>query len=595
MNMPYYQPDIAAAAEGATAIVAYADEICSGRFPFLGYETAALGFPPPWNIDFISGYAWSPALGARMRPVVRDNGSDVRIPWDLSRLQFLPELAKAHLLTRDMRYRSAAKDLFSDWNLKNPVGMGVNWTQAMEIALRGMSLCFMLSLLQPLRPDEQAWAHEVTQSIWQHALYTELDIEFSHLISSNHYLSNVVGLYCMSSFLDAPGMGRRRRKYRGMIHREMLRQVYLDGGDYEASCGYHLLVLQMFTSAYLVMRAERETPPLHFTERLRAMYQYLAELADEDGRVPHLGDCDDGRVELLVSDLRQMTTAPAEQRDSLLVPGAIALGDALFNLGYGGDAADSAWYGLRPPGRKATRARCVLFPQSGIAIGRMNDSEVLFFAVRNGILGTGSHTHNDKLSVVARIRGTELLCDSGTYWYTRDENYRNLFRSTAAHNTVAIDGAEQNSISPTRESIFKFGDEAKVSLIEMNDSGEEICFAASHCGYSRIGAGHKRIVRTMPNSILIEDQLSGAGEHTFEIFWHLPAIWHIDKVDDDLTVWISGPFQVKLKPESDTVLNLSHDSVPICRTYGGAFENGTRIRIADTANLPCIVNTIIRW
>ena len=592
--LPYYQPDLDAARCGAAAIVAFADEICAGRFPLLGYETVALGFPPQWNLDFVSGFEWEQAPAAQVQPVVRHNGSDVKVPWELSRLQFLPVLAKAHLLSGQPHYREAAKTLFSDWNAKNPVGIGVNWTLAMETALRGMSLCFLLSLLQPLQPDEQAWGEAVTQSIWQHLLYTESCIEFSHLIRSNHYLGNLVGLHCMATFLDGPGMERRRRKYRFRIEQEILRHVYSDGGDYEASFSYHLLVLQMFTSAYLLMRADQHTANPKFVGRLRAMFHYLAELASENGRVPHIGDTDDGRVELFVSDLSQMVSLPRDERDSLIVPGYIAIGNALFQVGNGSDPSDAAWYGLRPEPGAAKHSRLTVFAQSGVAIARLGACEAVFCAIPNGIRGAGSHTHNDKLSVIVRIRGTELFCDSGTCCYTRNPDLRNQFRATDAHNTVVIDGAEQNDFSLEPQFVFCMGDQAAVSPIEIRRSEQEIRLLASHSGYARLGVKHQRSLQLLQNSILVEDALSGNQVHSFQLFWHLPAIWHVDQTEEN-GFEIGGPLAVRLAVSSGLMLRLSHEPVSISRTYGGAVEKGTRLRIAGYGRFPCTIRTQIAW
>ena len=100
-----------------------------------------------------------------------------------------------------------------------------------------MSICFLLNLLSPFRLDEQPWLASVTRSLAQHLVYIEANLEFSHLLSSNHYLSDIVGLYCLSIFLDGEGMAARRREYRQRIEAEMARQVYEDGGDYEAIHG----------------------------------------------------------------------------------------------------------------------------------------------------------------------------------------------------------------------------------------------------------------------------------------------------------------------------------------------------------------------
>jgi hypothetical protein len=591
--VPYFQPDLSRAAAATVEITGYADLICAGKFPFLGYETADLGFPPNWHRDFVSGFEWEQAPAEQVR-VVRYNGSDVKIPWDLSRLQFLPVLAKAHLLTGESRYREAAKDLLANWLARNPVGVGINWTLAMETGLRGMSLCYLLSLLQPLRPDEESWGREVVRSIWQHMLYTESCLEFSHLLRSNHYLGNIVGLHCMATFLEEPGMERRRIGYRKRVQGEILRQVYEDGGDYEASFGYHLLALQMFASSYLLMRAENLAINPSYTARVRSMFAYLAELADENGCIPHVGDTDDGRVELLNSDLRQMLTLPPETRNSLVATGFIAIGDALFELGCCGDPSDAAWYGLVPAKDRKPGPRLTVFPNSGVAVGRSDGAEVVFCAIPNGIHGSGSHTHNDKLSVVARIDGTELLCDSGTYWYTRDTRLRNMFRATSAHNTIAIDGAEQNEINPDRTFAFCVANQATVGPIHAEDASGEVRMTASHAGYGRVGVEHRRTVRLGPRGLSIEDVLSGSGEHSFEIFWHLPSIWSVTR-EDGSGFHITGPSEVTMSIKSELPVTCARAPAEISRTYGGATEMGTVLRAAGAGQFPCTVTTAIAW
>ena len=305
-GVPYYVPDASSLGDSSRDVITgYANEICNGRFPFLSYGTWDLGSEPKWNVDFISGLEW-PQVPVKDHDGIRFDGSDVKAPYELSRLQFLPILGKAYVLTHDERYRDGAKNLLSYWIEKNPVGVGINWSIAMEAALRAMSICFLLNLISPLRPEEEGWLERVTQSLWHHFVYVEAHIEFSYLISSNHYLSNLVGLYCLSESLEGRKMSAKRRLYRQRVESEILRQVYDDGGDYEASIGYHVLVTQMFTSTLLLMRASKVAPEPIFLERLRRMYRIMDELASPSGQLPHVGDCDDGRVELLLDDLQQM-------------------------------------------------------------------------------------------------------------------------------------------------------------------------------------------------------------------------------------------------------------------------------------------------
>src|SRR5712692_5537227 len=580
-NVPYYNPDPLALCEHSRAlIVAFADEIRAGRYPFLGYGTAELGTPPKWNFDFLSGAEW-PYVRREGRDCIRHDGSDIKVPYELSRLQFLPVLGKAHVLTGDDSYRRAAKDLLSHWIHSNPVAVGVNWTIAMEAALRAMSICFLLNLLSPFRREEQPWLATVTRSLDQHLLYIEANIEFSHLLSSNHYLSNVVGLYCLSLFLDGEGMSARRGKYRLRIEAEMAKQVYEDGGDYEASTGYQVLVTQLFTTALLLMHNDRSAPPSPaFVERLRMMFRFLNTVASSSGELPQVGDCDDGRTELLIDDLQQMIHSSASERNSLKVPHLLGLGQRLLGEGAGvGD--DAAWYGLTDAapipnsesqmGPGSAYAIRVL-PKSGIGVLQNGSAELLFFAIPNGIFGKGSHTHNDKLSFVLRLGGQEVVCDSGTGCYTRDIGTRNRFRSTAAHNTLLIDGAEQNRINTGPLGLFILGKEAAVSQIEQGREARGYFVRASHTGYRSLGVTHTRTIRALngERAFLIEDQLDGDGVHDFELNLQLAPnrTAELAPVEKGILCRIVGDRRVQLAVVGPTGLQGAVQSSLISSAYG---------------------------
>jgi len=580
--------------------VGIADLLLKGHFPLLGYGTVRLGIPPAWNCDFISGKRW-PEIDATLIQAVCHDGSDVKVPWELSRLQFLPVLAKAHLLTNEQCYRDCAKALLSNWIDQNPVGMGVNWTIAMEVALRAISICLLLDLLWPMRQDEQAWLRKVTHSLWQHSLYIEAYPEFSHLGRSNHYLSNIVGLLCLATFLEGPQAKGRRRYYQELVEQEIFEQVYEDGGDYEASTGYHVLVTQMFTTALLLTKAGGAVPDGAFVERLRQMYCFPARLTDRMGRLPHVGDCDDGCVELLMDDLQQMLEVPVPQRHSLAISNFLGIGSALFGDYETGAFDDAAWYGLERRERMAsagnlpirTRDSVALFPRAGVAVARHRNWEVLFFAMPNGCKGKGSHTHNDKLSFVLRVNGEELFGDSGTGVYTRDWTIRNRFRSTAAHNTVLVGGTEQNRISWERDHLFHIGSEAQITPIQSTPTPDGVVLSASHAGYDELKVTHRRRVHLCGDSVLIEDILSGTGSHEFEVNLHISPLWQVEVEQAQgktVSCRFDGPSPVSMVLSAPVHMELEVHSAPISRTYGSSFD-ALCMRVRGRCSMPVTLVT----
>lgn len=605
-QLPYYAPDRSVFSSHTIAtLTSIADDVCEGRFHFLGYGIVELGRTPNWTTDFVCGLEW-PQIALQNGDCVRFDGSDVKAPYELSRLQLLPVLGKTHLLTRETKYRDAAKNLLSCWIKENPVGIGVNWSLAMEAALRAMSICFLLNLLSPILPEEEEWLDSVTRSLWQHFLYIDANIEFSHLARSNHYLSNILGLYCLSLFLDGDRMAMLRRRYRNLLETEMLKQVYEDGGDYEASTGYHVLVTQMFTTALLLTRADGGTLSRQFVQRLQRMYRFMGELASPSGQLPHLGDCDDGRVELLLDDLSQMFTLPVAERNSLRVSGLLGLGKCLF--GEASEASEeAAWYGLTGDPQSArvlaTSAdsklpHVAVFPESGVARAKARNAEVLFFAAPNGIDGKGSHTHNDKLSLVLRLDGEEVLCDPGTGCYTRNIAMRNQFRRTRSHNTVVVDNLEQNTVEFDHAGLFRLGREAQVSRIQHGEEDGRVFLRASHSGYRSHGITHTRTVwLSLSDQSIIEDVLDGSGVHRFEVYFQLGQGWTVISVGEagsqiachvrgtrDLEIIFSAPVQVCGECLSSFV----------SRTYGST-SPASSLRFWGKAELPVSFTTRLRW
>jgi hypothetical protein len=606
-GVPYYNPDLKSLSESSrTLIVAFADEIRAGRYPFLGCGTAELGARPKWNLDFVCGAEW-PYVRYKGFQYIRQDGADVRVPYELSRLQFLPILGKAHILTRDDSYRRTAMGLVLHWIDSNPVPVGVNWTIAMEAALRAMSICFLLNLLSPFRREEQPWFDAVTRSLGQHLLYIEANLEFSHLMTSNHYLSDVVGLYCLSVFLDGGGMAARRREYRRRIEAEMAKQVYDDGGDYEASTGYQVLVTQLFATALLLIGAERSAPAMPaFVERLRMMFRFLNTIASSTGELPQVGDCDDGRTELLVDDLGQMVLLPVEERNSLRVPCLLGLGQRLFGEGRG-DGDDAAWYGLtvatpipysKPHVTTGVAHPVKVLPKAGIGVLRHGVAELLFFAIPNGIFGKGSHTHNDKLSFVLRLGGREIFCDSGTGCYTREIATRNRFRSTAAHNTLLLDGTEQNRIFPGPRGFFIIGNEASVSPIQEGKDEHGPFLRASHTGYHSLGVVHMRTIRvaSAEPGFVIEDELDGDGIHDFELNFQLAPNRNaeVTPIKGGILCRIFGDPQVRLIVTGPAQLEGMIQPSLLSATYGVTIP-ARRVRFWGRAAVPTRITTHISW
>ena len=78
----------------------------------------------------------------------------------------------------------------------------------------------------------------------------------------------------------------------------------------------------------------------------------------------------------------------------------------------------------------------VFFPDSGVAVMTAGAAHIVMDAGPFGTGGAG-HSHADTLSLVVRRESEDILLDPGTYTYISDPAWRNAFRGSAAHNTIA--------------------------------------------------------------------------------------------------------------------------------------------------------------
>ena len=552
------------------AVLAYADRVLRGEYPMMGYDHPNLGTKPDWHCDWVSGKKW-PVEDSRKITIVRHDGSDVKAPWELSRLQWSPVVATAHALSGESKYRDALRAVLGNWVANNRLGIGVNWTVAMEAALRGISLCLTMELLWPFSNKEQRWVEQMTASLWQHLRFIEAHNEFSFLVRSNHYLSNIVGLTTLSAYL---GLGRRREKYARAVQRELLLQTYADGGDAEASTGYHFLVAQLGLHSFRVQQQSGVVISSAFQARLGQMFAWMAALADDGGRLPHLGDCDNGRVELLMDDVAQ-SAVPEGERHSLRIGSFCRLAEPLLK---------QSWL---------SGEQVSVLPESGIAVLRSGEASVIFCAMPNGLRGKGSHTHCDKLSIIFRLGPDEIFCDSGSRYYTRSAERRNLDRSTRAHTTLMVDNEEQNIFSAQPRSLFQCGNQAAVSPIDLSDGG--VC--ASHEGYARIGVEHRRTVQLRERCLRVLDEVRGMGQHSMTLRFVLSPEWRASSqkiTGETVTCELVGPRRLTLHCEADQRLELSVLPTEISREYGSGLA-ASCLCIHTEATLPARFETRVRW
>jgi Heparinase II/III-like protein/Heparinase II/III N-terminus len=488
-----------------------------------------------WRRDPRSGYVW-PLDYHRDIKLLRSDGSDIRVLWELNRLGHLLRLNDANEFLNELR----------TWHDQNPYARGPNWTCAMEVALRAMNI---LVAFEKFRTSPQLNAEALSFILCllqQHGQYIHDNLEFSYVATSNHYLSDVTGLLWLGVMLPELRNADEWSEF-GLreLLREMDKQVLADGADYESSTGYHRFVTELFLYSFVLCRAHDISIDQRYWNRLHEMLWFIRGYLRPDGLAPLIGDTDSGQV------------LPIEPHHA---------NDHAYLLNVGAEVFNDR--DLNSPD-ESSRA----FPNAGLYIMRSGDCYLCFIASGIGINGRGSHGHNDALSIEVSAHGRPFIVDPGTYVYSADLQMRHAFRSTAYHSTVKIDGEEQNTTDVNLP--FVIGDEAQPRVLEWQTTADCDRIVAEHYGYNRLPASvkHRRTVTFNKSdcSWLIEDELLGDGEHELEIYFHFAP-------ELDLLVKQSQ-VEARYGEVGLTVCSLSIDQPPalvkqhVSRDYGELLES----------------------
>ncbi len=519
-------------------ILGAARAIREGVYDLLGSGPMSLGPVPDWHTDFKSGKRWDP--GAYSLEIVQTpgKGQDIKVPWELSRLQHLPTLGIASALSGDQEFSRLAVAQIESFVAGNPVYRGVNWNCTMDVALRAAQILAAEGYLRR-EGDERFWG-ELLKSLLLHARFILDNLEDGP-VRGNHYLSDLSGLYLCGLGLPEFREAREWRDFsRENLLSEMDRQVGRDGIDYEASLSYHAFVTEMFLFPALLAAEKGDPFPASYRERVERMVEAVATLIRPDGTLPQIGDNDDGRF-LVFSQYHR------RRRDWRPL---LALGAYLFRRGEWLACASDAWVeGAWVAGEPFLRWRdsldagaafpafaCRAFPAAGIYQLGSGPVQMVVDAGGVGQGNNGGHAHNDTLAFDLFAFGLEIMPDRGTGAYTPDLSLRNRFRSTRAHNTLEVDGQETN---PFPEEPFRLIPADSPRVLGWRGGEGYACLRAEHSGYRRLHAGviHRRsvLLDRRKGRFRIEDRILGKGRHRFLASFHLAPGWSASPVEGGWT------------------------------------------------------------
>ncbi len=509
------------------------------RFPEAGRrvlsgpaQSAAAGWPEAFRpVDALVLGRW-PVLAElragkiRLLGQIRELGDAPG--WDYTDA---PRLWRFHLHYWDWAWglaadpdRLAARALFArlcrSWQASTGFGRGDAW-HPYPAALRAWSWCGLhLNLVagSDIEPDFIA-------GLAAHAGFLRRHLEYD--VGGNHLIKGLKALAGLAVFFADERLLRLATR---RLTRQLGRQILADGGHYERAPADHCQVLADLVDVADLLRAAGQAPAGEITAAIDRMRDWLGVVLTPDGEVPLLNDGYPVDLELLAA-LRPAPVTPASPVHVLPETGLVR-------------AVAGDWHLLADVGPPC--------PPS-----------------------LPAHAHADTFGFLLHVDKVPLLVDGGTSTYEPGP-VRHHERSTAAHSTVQVDGADSTEVW----GVFRAGRRARVSGLAVHADAARVTCEAVHDGFRGLRGRplHHRRWSLTSAELRVEDTVTGQGRHEIVIRWQLATgstVWVADRSAlvtgpaGDFSVTVAATAPVRLAAETRAVAagfgSTAEAPVLICR------------------------------
>ncbi|MCX6910947.1 MAG: heparinase II/III family protein [Verrucomicrobia bacterium] len=332
-------------------------------------------------------------------------------------------LADAYWETGQDKYAKEIADEILDWTASNPApllasGNGMpNGCKAWQTLTTGIRLA-------------DTWPHALYRCLGSPAfsddaicaMFKSVYEQARHLVRwptvGNWLTAEANGLYSAGAlFLEFRQARDWRRIALERLYKQLDDEVYPDGMEYELAAGYNCWVVRQFSDILELadLNGLRGEVPADFLAKMEKMFNYLLYASMTNGQIPGLNDANN-------TDIRK----------------ELATGFKLFP-----QRQDFQFVATGGKSGHAPAETSHAFPYVGHYVMRSGwDKDATYLLFDAGPFGFG-HQHEDKLHFVLWSHGRQLVLDPGNFLYD-NSRWRRYVLSTAGHNTIMVDGQNQN-------------------------------------------------------------------------------------------------------------------------------------------------------
>ena len=358
--------------------------------------------------------------------------------WQLNRMGFWEDMAKAYWHTGDKKYAEEWAMQLLDWTQKNPRDEehAYAW-RSIEAGIRGyrwMSLFHHFLDAEAFTPDVLV---AFLNSSYDHAEY----LMTKYRKGSNWGLMEAEGMaFIAMTFPEFADAEKWRSEAISRLNAEIENQVYADGHQRELAMGYHMGCIGWFkrTLDLASMNGHRKAFPATYLEKIEKMCEVPFKLGFPDGTNPQFGDAWTGKPGHLWP--RLLEWADLFARDDLRY---------VATEGKEGRRPSQTAFALEKSGLYSMRSGW--------------EKDAVCLVLKCGPDG-GGHSQPDNGTFELYAGGRHLMPDAGSYIYSGDPDGRAWFRQTKVHQTLTLNG--ENSAYAPKQLLWKPGKDLDVLVVE---------------------------------------------------------------------------------------------------------------------------------
>mgnify|MGYP000859079694 CR=1 FL=1 len=463
-----------------------------------------------WQSDFKSNYHWDISSVSSKIKYGNVKGADIKVPWELGRMQYLITLSYAYYLfthfgnkERATHYESVFKNIILDFRISNPPKFGVQWISPMDAAIRAVNIIVAYSFFKQAGAKfDDNFEKTLLDTLFEHIEFVRKNPEWNSGLRGNHYLACISSLLIISTYLPTNNYSQKLfvNSFNKLI-KEIFYQFYDDGGNFEGSMPYHRFCSEMvfyslfsalsisksrfelfhkLRSKYIKLIDEQIVISDKLLSQLFRIFEFLLFNTTKSHYVPQFGDNDGGYFIHLTPLYVKYLPKKVNTMDFLFHSANNPWNIMSFFAGFFYDSISSKMYEryneyyvgkiLRNKSNIVYHINSIddiivsinkytenknsnelykgkLFEKSGICSVWDNKYHLVFSVGKLGQKGKGGHNHSDCLSFELFVDNMPIIVNAGTYCYTPFPKIRNRYRSICSHNTILYNGFEQNIFS----------------------------------------------------------------------------------------------------------------------------------------------------